>query len=323
MNTKYLLVLYALGWMLFGNACSKKIETKSVEDYSVQEDIQLYKMIALGQKVFVVGGNKFTSSFIACIEQQSVTPRVLPNTGLQTAIYDIACHANGTITAVSNSSGIWFSQDSGTTWQFAQSNIWKEMKGIAFTHPDSVCIVGKGDTKYGFVVRGGAQGVGLDAASATYNFELDEIRSTPNGTLFACGYGAMLKSSDNGLHWDFTDAKNDWFRAMYWRNDALGWAIGYEGSIIKTTDAGMHWQCLRNANNTVFKRLRLLGIHGVGSVLAVVGEKGLLMLSYDDGEHWKTVALGTKQDLHAVLFENEYTLWVCGNAGALFKITLP
>lgn len=316
------IVLCCLLTCLVMSSCSKKIDTSSVEDFSIQQDINLNKIIQVNQTRWVIGGEKFTKSYVGRFQQNQLNAVSLPPDGLQTEIYDMATNEEGKMVCVTNSAGLFLSSDTGNSWHFVQSPIWREMKGVLFYSTDSMLIAGKGSSNYGYLAKGNSEALGLHVEQNTYKFELNDIERTPNGALYACGYGAVLKSEDAGSTWRFLDAKNDWFRSMYWKDNQEGYVLGYEGSIVKTMDAGLHWEFLRNGNNSFFKRYHLAAISGNESLVVVVGESGLVLVSRDAGSHWKTVRSFTKQNLHGIFMEGENQFMVCGAQGSLFRITL-
>ena len=55
-------------------------------------------------------------------------------------------------------------------------------------------------------------------------------------------------------------SKNDFFKAMVWKNSNEGVAVGYEGSIIKTSDGGASWQVKRNGNDLSKQKIHFLNI---------------------------------------------------------------
>jgi photosystem II stability/assembly factor-like uncharacterized protein len=303
-------------------SCTKKIDNASVEDFSTTTQVNLNHITKVGKQYFICGGEKFTTASIFHFENNTLNEVSLPSNSTQKEIYSIEALNEKRLLAVTYDAGIYSSTDSGQHWQFIQSNIWQEFKDVAFAEHDSTVIVGRNKSTAGFISLGQNTGLGFDVMNDHRNFMLSDIDALPNGIMYCSGYGAILKSTNNGSTWDYTSAENDFYKAMAWRNNQEGIAVGYEGSIIKTVDGGTHWNFLRNGNNTVLKRLHFLDVAMLHDVVVAVGEHGLIMVSTNFGNDWKCIKKFTTKDIHAVYMEDEHTLLVAGSLGAFYRISI-
>ncbi len=326
MNTlKFILkVVLVCGMGLFAcliSGCKKKMTTQSINDLSVASDIRINRMIKLGDKVILVGGAKYKKAAMYSYHESHISTISIPENSTQKEINGLAISPNGIMTAVAFESGIYHSSNQGHDWTFNQNPSWSEFMDLAFISADSAVVVGKKSTNIGFITFMDAQGNGSNIPFVEKNFELDDVDET-EGVLYCCGYGAVLKSTNFGHTWDFTSAKNDFFKAMYWHNQQSGMVVGYEGSILKTEDGGHNWQAIRKANHSFVKRIHFLDIDGFQQTRVAVGEKGLVWISRDEGEHWKTIDMPTLEDLRAVILLDENNILVGGTQGAVYEIKL-
>lgn len=79
------------------------------------------------------------------------------------------------------------------------------------------------------------------------------------------------------------------FLDLYFRDRLHGFIVGAYNLIYRTDDGGQHWQAwMQHVDNP--HGLNLYGIRASGSDLLVVGERGLLLRSSDDGQSFQALA---------------------------------
>jgi photosystem II stability/assembly factor-like uncharacterized protein len=202
-----------------------------------------------------------------------------------------------------------------------QHSAWNELKDVIFKSNDSALIIGGIAFNRGHISRFKADGSGTIQVSETLGFELCDIDMPDLNTVYYAGYGAILKSVDGGLTHNFTTAKNDFFKAMCWKNSNEGIAVGYEGSILRTNNGGASWQFIRNGNDITKKKIHFLDVErNSGSRVVAVAEGGVVFVSTDDGLSWKEAVRFTSNDLHGITFRDDQTCFVVGDNGCLFNI---
>ena len=197
------------------------------------------------------------------------------------------------------------------------------MKDIAFINEQSAIIVGGIGFDKGHISDFLFDGSGSNQIREEKNFELSDIDLVDSNTIYLSGYGAILKSHDQGNHWEFTNAKNDFFKAMSWKNTLEGIAVGYEGSIQKTSDGGKTWSVIRNGNDVTLKKFHFLDIdRNQNKTVVAVGENGVVFISNDDGENWIETNQFSLKDLRGIYFRDETTCFIVGDQGSLFELKL-
>ena len=90
----------------------------------------------------------------------------------------------------------------------------------------------------------------LDQASditETMNL-INDLALVANNQIIAAGCGAVLRSTDNGKHWEFwiSPATTSW--RLTWSTCILGYMVGYGGSIFRTEDGWQSWSSIRNGD---------------------------------------------------------------------------
>jgi len=305
-------------------SCKKKSIKSSYTDYSITEDVQLNKIVSIGNKLIIVGGERFYKARMYSLENNTVSLIPLPSSTTNKEIYGIDISSNGGLFAVGFDASIYTSNDSGLNWNFIQDQSWKEFQSIAFRDADSAFIVGGYGFEKGLLVRTNKEGGSDIQLREEQNFELTDIEFVTSSIGYCSGYGAILKTIDGGQHWNFTSAKNDFYKAMSWKNTTEGVAVGFNGSIIKTTDGGDTWNTIRNGNQFLKKKCRFLDIaFNQQGIYAAVGEKGCIIISKNEGETWSELESFTKNDLRGVCFKNQQTIVVVGTNGTIAEVILP
>lgn len=305
-------------------SCKKKSIEAEIIDHSLSYDIQLNKIGLLADKVFIVGGDRFLHAHIYLMEQgKNIVDIPLPQNSTQKEIYGIDVSPIGHIMAVGYDASIYTSKDSGSNWTFTQNNSWREFQSIAFRDKDTAIVVGGFGFEKGIIIKMNTNAETNDALREDRNFELSDVEFVTPNIGYLSGYGTIMKTIDGGHEWTFTTAKNDFFKAMSWKNEQEGIAVGMNGSIIKTIDGGTQWDIIINGNNFLKKKNRFLDIdyNGNGTYLAV-GEKGCISISKDEGNTWLNIESTTSHDLRGVAFLNYNTALVVGTNGTILEIKL-
>ena len=124
---------------------------------------------------------------------------------------------------------------------------------------------------------------------------LNRVVVNPDGQLFAVGHdGVVLLSKDQGRRWSIqhqaiSDQRPNILYDVAFVTPQRGYAIGAFGFMLVTEDAGQSWQAQDNAltqSGLHLNAIARLGDNG----LIVVGERGLVAVSQDQGVTWKLSA---------------------------------
>lgn len=214
--------------------------------------------------------------------------------------------------------------DGGDTWQLYQAGStdrpWQPFRAIDFANDTLGVIVGGAGYSSGVAFRTINAGESWQQVQGFDN-ELRDIQFVDQQTAFACGYGAVYKSTDGGLSWFVLDVDGDFFVSMYFINPNIGWIVGNQGSIIKTTNGGYSWQKLRNGNTLFTPRLHFTDVHFTDAENGYILGNKLLWQTADGGNTWvkHTLACDTP---NSVAFKNPNEALIVGTNGCVYDLQM-
>jgi hypothetical protein len=156
-------------------------------------------------------------------------------------------------------------------------------------------------------------------------YELDnEMRGVsfqPPNTVWACGYGRLLKTHDFNYGWEIVPFKNEFFTGIDFFDANTGLISTFEGKIYLTSDAGSHW-------NQVFKIKGITGELSINKIsflddnLAVaIGNNGFIAVSYNRGKTWAAGNSFNETNLYDMAYIDGW-LYLVGNAPEVYKLLL-
>lgn len=154
-------------------------------------------------------------------------------------------------------------------------------------------------------------------------FGLSDLGFVDDTRGYAAGYGAVLRTDDGGENWSYTTASDDQFTALDVHGPDTAYSCGYAGSILRTTNGGRSWQQLRGGGGFGQPAYALQDLiftddqHGY-----CVGEDGLVIYTDDGGAHWMEYERFTSAELRGIAALPGGDLLVCGDAGALWRLTV-
>ena len=133
--------------------------------------------------------------------------------------------------------------------------------------------------------------------------------------------GEAVLTHDGGATWDVVQIGGDGiYRAAYFLNDNLGWAVGsFVERLHKSTDGGLTWIHQPNAPDTTKYDVFFIDENIGWSI----GFNGFIIKTTDGGNNWfsQTNTSVTSQTLYTVYATDMNTVYVAGNNDALIKST--
>jgi len=107
--------------------------------------------------------------------------------------------------------------------------------------------------------------------------------------------------------------------ALWFKDEHLGFVLGAFGQIFRTDDGGKTWVSLTGAlMNPDSLHLNSIARLANGT-LAVVGERGTIWFSGDEGASWRTSEVGYDGHLYGVVQAGQGALLAFGFAGNIFR----
>ena len=315
-----------LACLMLSLACGKQKINPNVLEINSFVNIPFHQIKFLNEKLgFIVGGERYTKPcMLKTLDGGNTWQEIdLSFADEKKAIYDIAISEQGKIVTCGYGGTIFVSKDTGNTFRYVQHPSWSLLKSLDFTMDDSCILVGGEAFEQGHIDKIRVDGESDKILQEEFKNELCDVVYTKNHVAYISGFGLVLKSEDDGRHWEYTSANNDYFKAMSWINESEGIIVGYQGSIQRTIDGGETWEVIRNGNNFTKKRIHFLDItnNGVGMYVAV-GEKGIVYISRNYGGEWHEVKNFTTVTLRSLVFLNQNTCLVVGDGGSIFRINI-
>jgi photosystem II stability/assembly factor-like uncharacterized protein len=202
--------------------------------------------------------------------------------------------------------------DGGETWVLQNSNPTYTLYSIHFADANTGWAVGT----FGKILKtttGGSTWATTSFGSNVFSsvFFADEN----NGWI--CGwFGSILKTADGGLNWTpVAVSAIDNFYSLSFSDNSKGVAVG-TGYIARTTDGGTTWELVQNAPSLNSVCLLASGkgwAVGLGRAYAYTDNGGLSWV-YEPGN-------GAYNHLEAVSAADEFSVWMVGEFGDIFKST--
>jgi len=158
------------------------------------------------------------------------------------------------------------------------------------------------------------------------NKPLLSIVSAKNGSVFAVGaYGTLLKSTDQGEHWQLQDSLLDnpdkfHLNAITVTADGALYLVGENGLAFSSTSNGESWDAL----NVPYDG-SLFGIVAHGAHLVAFGLQGNILRSHDHGATWQTLAVNTSSSLLGGTINAAGDVVLVGHGGVIvtFNVARP
>ncbi|MGB3076869.1 MAG: YCF48-related protein [Chitinophagales bacterium] len=207
--------------------------------------------------------------------------------------------------------------DGGNTYILYQSGRYQPLHDVWMLNAHKgFCCGGDGyKTGYIYTTNDGGDSWSID----TFPQEFRSLFFTDEETGFVAGYGAIFKTIDGGVNWQFTTASGDFFQSVYFTNGQTGYVVGSEGTILKTTDGGTNWKHLRNGNNLLQETWHLEQIVFRNSTEGyIIGEKGLFLKTTNAGESWEEVENAPLINLHGISLTEDGG-YLCGEGGKIYR----
>jgi photosystem II stability/assembly factor-like uncharacterized protein len=147
---------------------------------------------------------------------------------------------------------------------------------------------------------------------------------SPDRFITVSAQGEIVLTHDGGVTWQVAPLPLEGiYRACYFVNENLGWAVGAIGSgqvrIVKSTNGGLNWTQQANAPDTTKYDVFFLN-ENVGWI---VGFYGMILKTTDGGDNWfsQTNTTVTTRTLYGVTAIDPNNVFVSGGTNALIKST--
>jgi photosystem II stability/assembly factor-like uncharacterized protein len=237
----------------------------------------------------------------------------------QASLYGFGADTEGVIVATGFAGQAFESSTIDSNYHFIGQPLFYWARDIASfsIEKDGYITVGGGGWVGGTIIRVFANGT--SKIDTSFKQEFNSVCFSDDSTVHAVGYGQIIRSTDGGKTWKLNAAQDDFFQAVCFPTNKIGYIAGLNGSILKTTDAGISWQKLRNGDALTTSSEPFRSIF-FSDILRgyVVGNGGLFWQTADGGETWQVIKDMPEVNLLDV-FANNTEGWIVGDKGLVIK----
>ena len=124
------------------------------------------------------------------------------------------------------------------------------MRSMEFINDSLAFAVGGDDFGNGIILKTTDDGAHWQKV-ITEDHELRNLHFIDLATGFACGYGILLKTKDAGVNWEITSLSDEFFTGIYFTDIETGYICGYNGTIYKSIDGGSSWSKTVKGNSLI------------------------------------------------------------------------
>jgi photosystem II stability/assembly factor-like uncharacterized protein len=151
--------------------------------------------------------------------------------------------------------------------------------------------------------------------------QLDAVWAIDAQNWVACGLGWVIRSSDGGASWERLPVTDDWFTAIHFPTQKIGYICGRTGYLLKTTDGGRTWQQIRQGGAFGEKRKVFRSVwFSTADKGLLVGEDGIIWRTLDGGESWSPVE-GMPSDVNYTdVMGVGHRSWITAEEGGVFVL---
>lgn len=188
--------------------------------------------------------------------------------------------------------------------------------------------------------------------------QLRSVYFKDQNTGWACGFDAVVKTTNGGGDWQATNIAGD-HRWIAFLNSSTGYVCGGAGKFLRTTNEGESWQALNTGFNVRHNQIGIapdgkIIIPSNGSVILrstdsgitwqnilnipafvdffsvkilndstyiISGNESVILRTTNDGSTWENISIGMPNPLFAVEFAGQQTGWVTGCCGMFMRTT--
>ncbi len=309
-------------------SCSKeKIDLNyTVEIISPSTEVNFQQLLFLNKHIgFIVGGQGGESGSIYKTIDGGKSWELNLNT--DKSLYAINFLNDSVGYACGENLIVLKTYDQGGSWEDYQFPYYPgylyqvPLKKIEFVDEKIIYLTGGMYFDRGLLVKSSNGGTWWDWDFFDYELSSSHFFSPDYGIL--SGYGHFTVTRDGADSFEVMDFNGDFFTAIYFLDEEVGFASGYDGGIYKTTTAGNNWEVLIKSNSLLKQRVHLNDLCMVNSDKGiVVGNNGIICMTYDGGNSWKKLNIEEKLDCYSIYHvENGEVLITCSE-GRIIKINI-
>ncbi len=217
--------------------------------------------------------------------------------------------------------------DQGVNWEDYQFPYYPDdaynapIKKIDFVNDTTIYLTGGMYFDRGLIAKSSNKGNWWDWVYFDYELTSSHFFN-PNYGIFS-GYGHYIVTRDGAYTFETIDFNGDFFTSIYFINEEVGFASGYDGGVYKTANAGENWEVIAKSNSLVKQRVHLNDIFMINSEKGVVvGNNGVISLTYDGGNSWKNLKIQEELDCYSICHAGNGEVIITCSKGRIIKTSI-
>lgn len=310
----YRLLVFSI--FLVISACTKSAQPKTYQRLVTNTHDILYKVIKNDQSISVVGGFVWSHGYEKTYDL--ALNLISTDTFSDKGLFDVCVTSSGDKIAVGTDGYLFEKKKNELQWKFHRLTNWDILDHVFETATGFIAYGGKAyETGYIYHLNHD-----FETDSILYfGHEISKIFHNDSGRLISVGWGQIDVSDDGGYSWQTLDIKGDFFVSGLFINEKTGFTIGANGTILKTIDGGSSWS-IHNSKigGASFSSFR--SIVYIDDTLFILGNRGKLWQSNDNGENWTLIELPDAIDIYDLVKSENQSYLLVGSSGTFAKITL-
>lgn len=299
-------------------ACRKDRTTIILEELTTPTEAILYDITFTDTNTgYAVGGYHFQHGEWLLTTDGGTTWR--SDTFASTAMLDIHFVRPDKAILVGFDGRAFYKPDAATWWQPYYPPEGETMNAVDFYDENTGVAVGGKNFAFGLIYRFNNINGATDTVYYPLAHELRDVQFTDENTVHIVGYGYVAKSTDGGLTWQPNSIQGDFFYALYFYNQEVGYAVGRSGTIIKTTNGGTDWSKIRNGNKLFVSNEKFRDVWFKSADEGyIVGDSGLFWYTNDGGDSWKIVENTPDVTFNRIFYQNGVG-YIAGEEGKIYR----
>jgi hypothetical protein len=300
-------------------ACNKN--TNSILLYQKSLSVQpLFGILSINDSTQLIGGGQeflqyelFRQTTSNRIWQSPIIATIFPK-----SILGFLQLNNGFILAYGTSGFMAASHNNGIDWKYMQLQNYKTVSGAA--QVGNNIMLSCNPNGQGGIALIDTNGIILQEKAFTIGIK--SIAMPSNNIGYATASGAIVKTLDGGISWNFTSAKNDIFTSILalTTNDCI--VCGFDGSIQRTIDGGETWLKIKKQNSfsTTYRWNKIINVNPTKAF--VVGDNGKMASINLLDNTYELLETFTNANLLNVYVKNKQILSIVTSDGNYCEVKL-
>jgi hypothetical protein len=310
---KSLIVFISLILLCFSCVKKERYEAKSI---ATNTELDFYNSIVLNDSIsYLIGGDDYAKNSLIELNKNNfqIQKKIIPLV-FDKAFKNAAITNKGKIFIGGISGVIVHKQLADTIWNVFQTPSYEGITGMSAK--DNLLFCSTRSTG-GTIELRNSDLVLLSKKEITH--DLQDIVWLNSAEALAVGTGAIMRSTDSGYTWQYTEAKGDIFNSIAIVSSQLIYVSGLGGSLRKSEDGGITWKKVLGTSTS--RIIQKIMYSDKTKQLLMVGNDGLCCVLNTNNDEIFSIKKFTNSDLFGGEIINQNTIIAFGAKGELWQVT--